>query len=121
MPERERLHEKRFSGTNIRRSRKMSANEEKFVMVFGKSCPICGTYGLFYVGDETGENEGVKYRCETCLTRFDAEKRVVSNSFVTENGLDEDRVQDYFGRWWEQDKVEAIKEKLEALREILWN
>lgn len=97
----------------------MPVNEETYVMVFGKSCPICESHGLFYVGDETDENEGVEYRCETCLTRFDAEKRPVSNSFITENGLDEGRIQDYFGRWWEQDRVEAIREKLEILRKKL--
>lgn len=99
----------------------MQEDEKTYVMVAGKTCPICRSYGLFFVGDESDEvAKGVKYRCESCLTRFDSEKIAVSNSFVTEDGLDEDRIQDYFGRWWEKDRVEAIGERLEALRAFLF-
>jgi len=97
-------------------SRMTDSQEQTYVMVFGNSCPVCESHGLFWVGDEKGEAvSGVEYRCETCLTRFDSEKRVVSNSFVSEAGLNEDRIQNYFGRWWEEDRIEIVRERLRVL------
>lgn len=47
----------------------------EYILAAGRSCPMCGCGGLFNVEDEENEiARGAHYRCEGCLTRFDANK-----------------------------------------------
>lgn len=92
--------------------------EHTLVAVAGKGCSVCDSFGLFNVEGE-GESDGVVYRCETCLTRFDSEGIPVGSPLIDACfNLDMAHVERYFGRW--EDTLAGIERKLEWLKVLLF-
>lgn len=92
-----------------------------YTMTAGKGCPVCDSYGLFYVGDDTSEPDDVAYRCETCLTRFDTDKVPIGSSFIREDGLvDREHAATYFRRWWGKERFDVVKRKIFWLAALLF-
>lgn len=83
-------------------------------------CPICDNYSIF--NREYGESEavtGMSCRCVRCWTCFDEDRVAIWSPFVGPSGIDMERVERYFGRWYDDERLEEVKGKLGLLEKFL--
>ena len=48
----------------------MTDKKQGLVLIAGEPCPKCGSFGVFSIDHETGDQKGF-HRCEGCLTYWD--------------------------------------------------